>query len=397
LKVLATLLLYENQIEKQSSVILFQGIYILQKIILLKMNKEVMSDEVGASNATTIANTVESVDMFNIVWDGVIDIGHKVELEENWIDNPWQSRSGFEYHNGYVCVRKITNNEKTYKLNCSIESSALKIPLFSCSLEFDDIKQKFLAKTPSGVMRKAFKYIGFEPKRTWNGNEFYGLHRKDVQSLLAIAHKQFLVIDANNNDPEIENLSIKNSKSSTAWVHVISPGDSQSKEFIHVGKKKLWTPVGYEALRKVKVGEKWINLFCKVGRNNLNSDNSLKFTCYTNEEPVISCWSTSISQCVSATLKRLNIKSTRRWSGVDFFGLSRSDVSQYIESNMKNGSGRENKKHCSLPELLTNVANTKHRNAGPTSSLCEKSQKQRNELIHELVNLVSAGDVKGKR
>jgi len=155
--------------------------------------------------------------------------------------------------------------------------------------------------------------------------------------------------------------------------------------------------VGYEALRKVKVGEKWINLFCKVGRNNLNSDNSLKFTCYTNEEPVISCWSTSISQCVSATLKRLNIKSTRRWSGVDFFGLSRSDVSQYIESNMKNGSGRENKKHCSLPELLTNVANTKHRNAGPTSSLCEKSQKQRNELIHELVNLVSAGDVKGKR
>eukprot|EP00111_Clytia_hemisphaerica_P019485 TCONS_00057481-protein len=217
--------------------------------------------------------------------------------------------------------------------------------------------------------------------------------RKDVQSILATAEKKY--IETNDCDKlELQNLTLKKNKC-TAWVHVISPGECQRKDFIKVGNKKLWTPIGYEGLRKVFVDGKWINLFCKIKRNDVNPDEiPLKFMCYTEEEPVISVSTTSISTTVHETLLKLGLqKKTRRWSGVDFFGLSRSDVSRYIESNMNEGA-KANKKHCDLPEILTSVVNTAHRNAGPTSNLCEKSQKQRNELIHELVKLVSAGDVR---
>lgn len=108
--------------------------------------------------------------------------------------------------------------------------------------------------------------------------------------------------------------------------------------------------------------------------------------------------STNISKVVGDILNQLNIKSCRRWSGAEFFELTRSDVMAAINSELTKDLGSDSsikKQNTELSKVLTSITNTSHRNAGKTSNLCGKSQKHRNELIHELVNFVSAGEVKG--
>ena len=104
-----------------------------------------------------------------------------------------------------------------------------------------------------------------------------------------------------------------------------------------------------------------------------------------------------MSQTVNKLLKDLNITDTRRWSGVDFFGLTRSDVRQHMKVKLQEENSKTNAKHKKneLPSIIKDVLNTKRRNAGPTKDLCEKSQKQRNEMIHQLVSFASSGDIRG--
>ena len=52
-------------------------------------------------------------------------------------------------------------------------------------------------------------------------------------------------------------------------------------------------------------------------------------------------------------------------------------------------------KHSGDHAVLSKTESVRNRNAGPTSSLCSKSQLKRNELIHELVDFASFGDIKG--
>ena len=109
------------------------------------------------------------------------------------------------------------------------------------------------------------------------------------------------------------------------------------------------------------------------------------------------CSSLSISDVVSSALKQLGVTATRRWSGYDFFGLTRSDVvSQitYMQDNLVlDTSSNEKSKQA---KVISDIVNVRSRNAGPTSNLCSKSQKQRNELIHKLVAFTTFGDVKGR-
>ena len=93
-------------------------------------------------------------------WEGVIEIAHKVKQDLNSIYERdfWRSTAGYEYHNGYMCIRNLLDvaTNKIYKVTCSINSSLLKKPLFSCLVEFDSVQQNFTAKNPTTVMKKVF-------------------------------------------------------------------------------------------------------------------------------------------------------------------------------------------------------------------------------------------------
>ena len=90
-------------------------------------------------------------------------------------------------------------------------------------------------------------------------------------------------------------------------------------------------------------------------------------------------------------VKRLNSTSkrlSRNWSGFEFFGFYDSKILEHITYHTP--------PHKTNDEMMTRVENIRKRNGGQTSTLCPKSIKKRNELIHELVEYVSFGDVKSK-
>ena len=133
-------------------------------------------------------------------------------------------------------------------------------------------------------------------------------------------------------------------------------------------------------------------LHCKIE----NKDGQPLFTCIFTIEPEFSVSSLKISVIVKTALQKLNVTASRRWSGFDFFGLTRSDVIALIEAK-QNVVPVENESEVEpLPKILKDVLNVRHRNAGPTSNLCQKAQKRRNELVHELVKSAPFGDFKGE-
>ena len=333
-----------------------------------------------------------------VSWVGVVEVGHKVKYDVDNVNekNAWISNGGYDYCNGFMCIRNLLDKatNKTYRVTCSISSSLLNKPLFNCLVETGTTQQKFIAMNPTTVMRKGFNFTAVNPNG-WNGNLFFGLHRKDVQLMLKNAVWKTLTTDNSSNQEEL----LIRSSSNTRWVGVISLGNVSDKKFqIEVGtRNRIWTPAGYEAVRKVKYDCRHIALHCKIE----NKDDKPFYTCYTKEDPLITLSSFKISEVVRTALKQLNITSTRRWSGVDFFGLTRSDVISHMKAKENSLTCGKEKTEAeitskkSYPNVLIDVLNTKHRNAGPTGNLCAKAKKQRNELIHQLVLFASSGDVKG--
>ena len=99
---------------------------------------------------------------------------------------------------------------------------------------------------------------------------------------------------------------------------------------VQILKKKLYLPPGYEAVRTVKLeNNETVDLHCMIKE----VEGTLNFECLTNTAPLIKCSSSKISEAVRVALKELKVTATRRWSGCDFFDLTRSDV--YTTANLQ--------------------------------------------------------------
>ena len=71
-----------------------------------------------------------------------------------------------------------------------------------------------------------------------------------------------------------------------------------------------------------------------------------------------------------------------------------SDIEK-IPTKESEESEKQSKKVCKQDQpVINDLLNIRHRNAGPTSDLNRRAQKNRNEKIHQLVNFASFGDVK---
>ena len=333
-----------------------------------------------------------------VSWKGVLDPGFQVV--DDGINNFWISKAGYIYNEGYSCLREMQDKAVStliFRVLCKIYSSTLKKPLFECSVETDDSQpQVFTAINPTAAMQKVFNCTGITPKRTWNGNHFFGLHRKDVIEALKLAPKN------KNDNSQNTNITTDiaetcDSRYTSLWGGVISIGNVDAcNNFnaftIPVGSKLIYLPPGFESVRNVKLDEKKsIPLHCKIE----DKDGQPLFSCVTTQKPEISVSSFKISAVVRLALKKLDVTASRRWSGYDFFGLSHSNTIKQIQSKQKLVIDEKEKKQVSLPKILKDVLNIQHRNAGPTHTLCRKAQKQRNEVIHQLVQFATFGDLKG--
>ena len=246
--------------------------------------------------------------------------------------------------------------------------------------------------------RIPLSHINVPTKRRWNGNEFFGLNREDVRETLKNAPSEVTPTEIKTSNIDMKS----NSHHTSVWVGVISVGDidvckdSKAGFSKKIGTKVLYFPPGYEAVRNMKLGNsQMVPLHCKVEQR----DSIPIFTCYTKDLIIFSVSSENMSKVVKEALLKLGISSTRRWSGYDFFGITRSDVISYFEEALHGEdvttSDDDDVEVKTLPKVLKTVLDIRHRNAGPTSSLSKRAQKERNEKIHKLVGFVSFGDVIG--
>ena len=358
----------------------------------------------------------------SITWEKVVSVGNYVDYDG------WCSPSGYIYHEGYCCLRQIKLADVDvvvcYKVKCSILKSSLNKPLFECLVENGDVIKRFMSTKPSSAMNFVFNYIGQNPKRKWNGNHFFGLHRKDVQMELSrgvdvvdassdvsaastapIANKTIVNVVSDDIVGQHSDSSTSNHRknSSTSWLGVISIGEIKEDHFRHVGTKLIYLPIGYIAARTISVPSSTsstntadeksiITIHCKITELNGN----VIFSCNKSISSELLGSSLNPSETVRQTLKKLHVTATRRWSGLDFFGLTRSEVINTVNAALKN-EGVKKDMNSPPNKLIKSLMNVRHRNAGPTHSLMsEKSRKQRNDLIHRLVDFASFGDVKGR-
>ncbi|XP_066914971.1 uncharacterized protein [Clytia hemisphaerica] len=365
-------------------------------------------------------------------WHGIINIGESVNKQLHW-----KSKKGtLRYRRGYTCKRTFSKDQSYYEIFAEINESNLKKPLFVIKIYnrtyVNDEIEMLLEKTiscfnPTAAYKKLLNYLNVEIKGTLVGNAFYGFYKDEF-------HKQ-----ANDNDTQTyqnapnycndanDTNKENSSDASTApfqscatsscrsrisnWIGVLDFGVRINEDaFIKkVGTKNLYLQPGYHALRSVKTTNgKFINLHLKI----INVDNQPKYCAFTEEDPVMSFESHIPKECVSQALDGVKaIKSKKNWSAIEYFGLQKSEVQQKLtaecdkllqdlqpgeisDDDDDDDNEKDTNDQINEAPLLLNVLNIRKRNAGPTSSLCPKAIKARNEIIHNLVRYTSFGDVK---
>lgn len=131
-----------------------------------------------------------------ITWEGMHDIGKRVdgvEVENDGVK--WKTSSGIIFTDGFTSCRKILVQENEITVLCKISATLLNRPIFECTVNSKNNNgtHSFRGFTSTTSMKNVFKHLGISPKRTWNGNEFFGLYR-DVKKRLLLKRNRKLMI-----------------------------------------------------------------------------------------------------------------------------------------------------------------------------------------------------------
>ena len=117
-------------------------------------------------------------------------------------------------------------------------------------------------------MLKVFNCTGITPKRKWNGNQFFGIHRKDVVEVIKMADFK------NKNDIKSRDTGIMvdnkvDHRYTSVWAGLVS----------RISKQMYVLP-GFESVHNVKLNDNSsVPLHCKV----VQDDGEPLFTCVTTE------------------------------------------------------------------------------------------------------------------
>ena len=330
-----------------------------------------------------------------LIWDGVINIGKKIN-EEHWGHN------NITYTNGYSAQRTIIYDEFQYKAVVRIFASTTFRPLFECVIyKNDDIITTTRATNPTTAAKKALKNTDMKLNFK-NGHVFYGLDRDEVKRMQKTAENQdaddYSISDSESEMGVIHSSSEKGRQAS--WFGVVSFGDViyDEKFKVTIGESSFWLQPGYESLRNMTLSDQTtVVLHCKV---DLDENEDIIFKCFTlDKEPSnIHTESADAVEVVKDAFELLGLSTHKKWSGYEFFGFMKSDVLKILTKKPPQDMPTLKLKKSDLNhEVLKRGMQVRSRNAGETSSLqSKKSIKNRNNVVHQLVQYVSFGDVKSK-
>ena len=340
-----------------------------------------------------------------ISWRGIEDVGFQV------FSDSWKSENGLvQYNKGFSASREVIVGEEavTYIVICKILSDNLNKPLFECKVMKDNNQVGvFRAENPTTAMKSAFTSMRAKPKKRWNGNVFFGLKFKDVIATTLAAPQlnedmpsaQCCALQA------VANVGCYEPTAKVSWISMISIGIPNLNEHfkVNICKKIVLMQPGYEGIRAIQLNGNTHKIHCKIERS--RDDTRPVFLCVC-DEPRFTKSSESITKVVTMTFKELNYNPRRKWSGYEFFGIMAPerlnllicpnvDKENMVPRLIKENSTPLVKKKINSP-LVEKLLHNQHRNAGPTSGLCAKAQKERNEFIDEIVEFSSFGDVASK-
>ena len=334
-------------------------------------------------------------------WIGITNIGCNINDNE-----AWKTKSGIIYRDGYSAKRRIfdASKDKYHDVTLNIIQSSQGIPLFEARIiEHNQVLHKVTCTNPTTTFKAVLNHLDVKIKGRLNGGRFFGLLSKEYENQVELSSEQ------NITEKDIEENSVLQrdilitpaiSRNST-WVGVINYGvvinDPQYVK--NIGSVQCRLQHGYEAIRKIKLkDERLINVHLKIEE----SINGPLFRAFTLNEPVVACNSLVIGLVVKEVFNKLNVVSNKKWSGFEYFGLTKSEVLNVLSTNPipagKVNDLDNDQRECNEQDydILNDIVNIRKRNAGETSSLCRKAIKARNATIHKLVEFASFGDVKSK-
>ena len=326
-------------------------------------------------------------------WLGITHFGHPV-LDENNEHHPlWISSKRFLYE-GYECKRTISSgNNKYYFINQVYKSTCGK-PLFR-TLTYKDVACEtllscFNCTSTYSCYKKTLARWDIKIKGKLNGNRFFGLELADY-------NKRPANHDAANIDQNLSHFLDPSHERTSSWESIISYGFpvlNDNRYVKKIGNINCRLQPGYKVARKLKISlEKTVKLYLTIEE----SARGPLFTAYTEEEPRVSL-STYVPNELKQVYPMLGMKCSKNWSGFEFFGFYQADVLCVVTCAYETASKHENSKmrKIELDNNLSNLKNIRHRNAGKTSTLCDKAAKNRNEKIKDIVEYATFGDLKSK-
>ena len=187
--------------------------------------------------------------------------------------------------------------------------------------------------------------------------------------------------------------------------------------YCHYGKNVLLR-LGYDATQLICHNRKSFEVSCQLIQQSELGEFGPLFRCEVLQggQTVFTSAETKPTTTLNNVFEYLKLeKYKKNLSGYEFFGLIRPEVIQQLhqclnkvnvrkrkpaeslEPNNLDGSSRIKWKPAAalMPyPLLEKLSKTKTRNAGPTSGLQIKSQKDRNALVHEAIQFTSFNHVK---
>ena len=172
------------------------------------------------------------------------------------------------------------------------------------------------------LQKKVFQVTNTKPNIAYNGHNFFGLHRDDVQRLQRCSNQKVFINDLKETTENCASVSSVNRN--VNWMGVVSLGIPYQDPLykISVGRKTLRIQPGYEALRQLKQGDNVITVHCIIEA----STNGPQFICKTKSEPPVYSSSHNISAVVTDVFSKLRIQSKKKWSGYEFFDLTKNEV-----------------------------------------------------------------------
>ena len=126
---------------------------------------------------------MEACENAKVTWLALTATGTPVFNDDQWLCG----KARLQLFDGYTAARMVKFIDIEYRIICSVTTSGLGQPLFSCSAfkEGDDKECASMTSLKCSISSNGIlKRLGIKTGKNWSGVKFFGFDRKDVSTIL---------------------------------------------------------------------------------------------------------------------------------------------------------------------------------------------------------------------